>query len=88
MGRVERIAVLGGDGRIVRGHRWPRKPRVYPSSRRSGARAVDRLEQSIRAGGTDRVIILARFVGHSATRRIRRVCAQAGVAVELWERGG
>lgn len=78
----ERVAVLGGDGR----HRiveHSARVRVYRSPRDGGTGDVRRLLASIRAGGVDRVVILARFNSHSASLSVRRACARAGVPVEL-----
>ncbi len=78
----ERIAVLGGDGRhtVAADHA---RVRIYRSPRDGGTGDVRRLLDSIRSGGVDRVVILARFNSHSATRAVRRACQRTGVPVEI-----
>lgn len=79
---AERIAVLGGDGRIGRQGRTP-KVRIFKAARFAGNGPLRGLEKALRAGGIDRVVILARWNSHSATTRIRRVCRLLGVPVEI-----
>ena len=57
--------------------------RYFGSGRDVGRGELVRLEQALRAGGIDRVVIRTRWNGHSATSRIRRVCRVLGVPIEF-----
>lgn len=76
-----RTAVVGGDGR--RPEQWEGLGDVviFRAPRDGGNGELRRLEAAIKSGSIGRVIILARFNGHSATRKIRRTCSVHGVPV-------
>lgn len=57
--------------------------RYFGSAHDVGRGELVRLEQALRAGGIDRVIIRTRWNSHSVTTRIRRVCRSLGVPVEF-----
>lgn len=77
--RLDRVAVLGGDGRFRADDLLNCHVRVFPARRYGGNGPVRRLEQALRAGGFDRVLVLARWNGHSATGRVLRLCRQLGI---------
>lgn len=81
--RQRRVAVLGGDGRFDRHALSGCRVRVFQGRRAGGNGPLRRLESALRAGGVDHVIILARWNGHSATARVRRLCRQFGVPFEV-----
>jgi hypothetical protein len=78
-----RVAVVGGDGR--QRERWQGDDRVvfFMAPRDGGNGELRRLEAALRAGSIDRVVILARWNGHAATRRVRRLCRARAVPVEV-----
>lgn len=78
-----RVAVLGGDGRFRLPELLDGVYTLFKSARDGGNSEARRLEAGLRAGSFDKVILLVRWNSHSATRRIRRLCKQLGVAVEL-----
>jgi hypothetical protein len=49
--------------------------------------ALDSLEQRVRNGGVDLVLILKGFIGHHVTDRLRPACQKSGVPCVLVERG-
>ena len=81
--RDRRIAVFGGDARQRR--RWADAGGVrFFQSRCSGGNGeLRRLVASVRARSVDLVVVLVRWNGHSATRKLRRICRQCGVAFVL-----
>ncbi len=81
--RRPRVAVLGGDGRFQAERLRGCRVRVFPARRYAGNGSLRRLEQSLRSGGVDRVVVLARWNSHSATGRVLRLCRQLGVPVEV-----
>lgn len=80
--RRPRIAVVGGLGLAPNGADDV-GVRYFGSPRDAGRGELVRLEQSLRAGGVDRVVIRTRWNSHSATVRIRRLCRTLGVPVEF-----
>lgn len=81
--RPARVAVVGGDGRF-RPEALPGcRVRVFQARRYGGNGPLRSLESAIRSGGVDQVLILARWNGHSATRRVLRLCRQLRVPVEI-----
>ncbi len=83
VGRRSRVAVLGGDGRFDPRSLPDARVRIFQSSRYGGNGPARRLERAIKAGGVDKVIVLARWNGHSQVNHLRRVCRQHGVPVEF-----
>ena len=79
--RPLRVAVVGGLGHAPTGDYH--QTRYYGSPRDRGRGELVRLEQALRAGGIDRVVIRTRWNSHSATTRIRRVCRALGIPCEL-----
>ena len=77
-----RVAVFGGDGR--HSARWEKRGEVryFPSSGNGGNAGARRLEQAVRTGGVDLVVILIRWNGHPGTKRIRDLCSSLRVPVE------
>lgn len=82
MTREPRLAIVGGLG-DARAEDVPGRVRYFGSARDVGRGELVRLEQALRAGGIDRVIIRTRWNSHTATARIRRVCRTLGVPVEF-----
>ncbi len=78
-----RVAVLGGDGRFRADSLPGCEVRVFQVCRFGGNGELRRLEAALRAGRIDRLIVLARWNGHSATRRALRLCRGLGVPVDL-----
>ena len=78
-----RVAVLGGDGRFDWRSMADCRVRVFEGRRTGGNGPLRRLERALKSGGVDRVIVLARWNGHSATIRVRRLCRQLGVPVDV-----
>lgn len=79
--RRPRIVVVGGLGRA--NGAFDVDVRYFGSPHDAGRGELVRLEQSLRAGGVDRVVIRTRWNSHSATVRIRRLCRTLGVPVEF-----
>jgi hypothetical protein len=77
-----RIAVFGGDGRQHKAAERRGSVRYYRSPRNGGNGDQHKLEASLRAGGVDLVLILKRWNGHSATRKICGLCDKLQVPVE------
>ena len=78
-----RVAVFGGDGRHSPRLEERGDVRYFPSPGDGGNGGARRLEQALRTGGVDLVLILIRWNGHEATNRIRRLCRSLQVPVEL-----
>ena len=78
-----RVAVLGGDGRFDKRTLPQCRVRIFQARRFGGNGPLRCLETALKAGGVDQVVILARWNGHSATIRVRRLCRQLGVPVEV-----
>lgn len=76
-----RTAIFGGDGRHF--ERWSEVGDIelFRATRDGGNGELRRLEAAVKGGAITRVIILARFNGHSATGRVRQICAARGVPV-------
>ncbi len=85
-----KIAVLGG-GRAARrrarqAKRRGLRVRTYASTRDGGRGEAQRLCESIRRGGTDRVVIVQQFNGHSATETVRGLCEHLAVPWRMVKR--
>jgi hypothetical protein len=78
-----RIAVFGGDARQRR--RWADASgvRFFQSRRGGGNGELRRLVATVRSRSVDLVVVLARWNGHSASRKLRRVCRRYGVEFVL-----
>jgi hypothetical protein len=78
-----RIAVFGGDAR--QRQRWADASgvRFFQSRRGGGNGELRRLVAAVRSRSVALVVVLARWNGHSATRKLRRVCRRYGVAFAL-----
>lgn len=78
-----RLAILGGDGRF-RVDAFPDcDVHLFLARRYGGNGELRRLEKALRSGRIDRVLILARWNGHSATTRILRLCRALCVPVRV-----
>lgn len=82
-----RIAIVGG-----RAHAEPFKALgdriiLYRSVQEGGAGEARRLLAAIRAGQIAQVFVLARWISHTTSNRIRQVCAGHGVPCSVWPRG-
>ncbi len=77
------VAVLGGDGRF-RSEQLPGcRVRLYQGRRYGGNGELRRLEQALKAGTIDRLIVLARWNSHSVTARILRICRRLQIPVQI-----
>jgi hypothetical protein len=78
-----RVAILGGDGRNA--ERWAGlgEYEVYLSRDAGGNGEFRRLEAAVRSGTIRRVVVLARFNGHSGLARLRLICKERGVSFEV-----
>ncbi|MDB4929957.1 MAG: hypothetical protein JWM10_2441 [Myxococcaceae bacterium] len=83
LARAVRVAVFGGDARQERRFRHLGEVAFYPAAGCGGPHHAQRLLDSIRHGGVDRVFILARWNGHSASGRVRDVARRHGVPVTI-----
>lgn len=81
--QTRRIAVLGGDGRPHARGDIQGDVRYFSSPGDGGNGGARRLAAALRAGGVDVVLILTRWNSHEVTKRIRRLCRQLGVPVEI-----
>ena len=81
--RRPRLAVLGGDGRQL--ERWALLGEVicFQSPHDGGNGEQRRLLSALRAGSFDRVIILTRWNSHAVTQKVRRLCRQRKIPVEV-----
>lgn len=80
--REPRVAVVGGLG-DASVHDATGRVRYFGSAHDVGRGELVRLEQALRSGGIDRVVIRTRWNSHTVTVRIRRVCRTLGVPVEF-----
>lgn len=78
-----RLAVLGGDGRYQPQPVPGQEVRIYRARRYGGNGELRRLEQALRGGGIDRLLVLARWNGHSAVGRVLRICRHLRVPFEI-----
>ncbi len=81
--RVPRVAVLGGDGRRSQDWAPGTDVRIFQGRRYGGNGELKRLERSMRSGSVDRLVILARWNGHSATTFAARLARRLGIPVEV-----
>lgn len=85
--RPVRIAIMGGDGRLPSRVRLLLPANVelrhFKAGRYGGGGEARALAQSIRTGGIDRVIVLSRWNGHSATLVIQRLCRRLDVPIQV-----
>ena len=79
----DRVAVLGGDGRRADDWAPGADVRVFQGRRFGGNGELKRLERSMRAGAIDRLVVLARWNGHSATTFAVRLARRLGIPVEV-----
>ena len=56
---------------------------AFGCARDVGSGELKRLQQSIRSGALDLVVVLARFVGHSMCDSVREECRRASVRCRL-----
>lgn len=85
-----RIAILGGGRAAQRRARRAKKRglrvRTYRSVRDGGRGETTRLCESLRRGGTDVVVIVQQFNGHSATEAVRQLCEHLAVPWRMVKR--
>ena len=81
--RPARVAVLGGDGRRAEDWAPGADVRVFLGRRYGGNGELKRLERSMRAGSVDRLVVLARWNGHSATTYAVRLARRLRVPFEI-----
>lgn len=79
----QRVAVLGGDGRFHHTSLVGCDVRIFQACRFGGNGQLKRLEMALRAGGVDRLVVLARWNGHSATRAAFRLCRKLGIPIAV-----
>lgn len=80
---TERVAVLGGDGRAASKYRHLGEVRTFKGRRFGGNGELRRLERALKSRRIDRVVILTRGCGHSASGRALRLCRKLGVRVQM-----
>jgi len=78
-----RVAVLGGDGRRPDDWAPGADVRVFRGRRFGGNGELKRLARSMRSGAIDRLVVLARWNGHSATTFAVRLARRLGIPVEV-----
>lgn len=85
--RRPRVAVFGGDDRVTTSFQWPttHDVRHYADAGR-GKSTKQRLEQSIRSGGIEHVILLDRWRGHTSDT-IVKTCKDYGIPYTPWDKG-
>jgi hypothetical protein len=76
-----RVALMGGDGRCPPRFEGIAAKDMFQGARFGGNGEARRLESALRSGGIRKLVILARWNGHSATRHIRKVARAHGVEV-------
>lgn len=81
--RRQQVAVLGGDGRARSEFPTDCDIRHFLSKRDGGNGEMKRLENTLRSGTIDRLVILTRWNGHGATCKARRLCRALGVPVTV-----
>ena len=79
----DRVAILGGDGRFHDPGLAHCKLSIFLAKRYGGNGELRRLEAALACRSFDRVIILARWNGHSATRRALRLCRRHRIPFEV-----
>ena len=77
-----RTAIVGGDGRRLKRLSYGPDARVFPAAKYGGNGLIRALCAALRARQVDRVVLLIRFVDHSTSERIKRLCRRLGVPVE------
>ena len=82
-----RTAIVGGDGRRIKRLSYGPETRVFPAAKYGGNGMVRALHAALRAGQIDRVVLLIRFVDHSTSERIKRLCRRLGVPVDRFPGG-
>jgi len=83
LARRPRVAVLGGDGRSARHHPAEADVRVFRSTHYGGNGQLRSLLDSIKAGNVDRVVILTRWLGHSACGSVMALCRKRGLPMTI-----
>lgn len=73
------VLIYGGDGRISRTGVLPERAEVIPSTRHGGNGSVRRAVARIRGGACEGVILLTRWLGHSAFHALKAACRKAGI---------
>ncbi len=81
--RPFRVAVLGGDGRFTLPDLEGGEYVHFKSCRYGGNGPLKRLAASLRQGSFDRVVLMIRWNSHSATEKIRALCKQLEIPVEV-----
>lgn len=78
-----KVAIIGGDERS--GSPYPQgvEVRRFGSSRFRGNGGLKRAFAAIAAGGLDVVLLLVRWLGHSAADRVRAACRRCGVPCHI-----
>lgn len=83
IGDPSRVAIYGGDGRHLHRFTAAASFRVF-SGIRYGRGSLTALDEAIRTGSIDLVVVLVRFIGHSECRALNRVCRSRGTAVRCF----
>ena len=74
-----RVVIFGGDGRDSRLSIPGLEIRTAASTREAGNGSMRAFQAALRHGAVDRVVILARWLGHSQSRAVRRACQRRGI---------
>lgn len=80
---AERVAVIGGDGRLSPRLVDAPEIAVYRSPRCGGNGDARRLEKALRKGSFGVLIVLTRWNSHSTTQKLSRLCKKLGVKIVL-----
>lgn len=83
IGVPSRVAIYGGDGRHLHRFTAVGSFRVF-SGNRYGRGSLSALDEAIRTGSIDLVIVLVRFIGHPEYRALKRVCRSTGTMVRCF----
>lgn len=78
-----RTAILGGDGRRHKRLSYGLGARVFPARKYGGNGLIRALKAALRSGNIDRVVLLVRFLDHSTSEHVKRLCRRLGVKVEV-----
>ena len=82
--RRERVAVFGGNGRLPARLDLDADVDVFRSPGDGGNGDFKRLLARLSRNAYDRVIILKRWNGHTATKKIVKTCKRMGIEFETW----
>lgn len=80
---IPTIALYGGDGRLRDRLDAPARLRAWAGSKSGGRGALSSLEDALRSGAIDAVVVLTKWVGHTQLDRVKRLCARFDVPLRF-----